>query len=167
MDPIYIILILFLGVVYAVFQDQRKKKDALNHFVLQAGRRLKVEKSSGLWTLMNSIFALVLAALGVHAAMVPESVGGTSLTAYLVVVFSMTVFFVVYIVVERKYQDLYCAGESFYHNGKTIRFSSIKLIEPKGFHSSRITCSTGDVLSVNRSKADLIEAHVKGLKYKK
>ena len=146
----------FFGVM---FRDQLKKKKALNDFIEHSGKHLIKVECSNAWFIQNIWIVLLCIAIAIYIYLNPGSVDKENVLWYVGTTLLLASVFAFYVISEKKYQDLYMNRDSFYHNGNSYRFTSVKSIVPSS-RTYKLTTQTGDTLNVNVVKAQAIQEQI-------
>ena len=157
---IYFVIATIAVMSVIIARDQKKKYDALKGFIERAGKNFEVIECSRNWLLQNAWVIGLCIVLAVYIGLVPSSVGGPSEAMYYIAATGlMAAVGLGYLLSEKTFQNLYVSRESFYHNGKTYRFTSVKSIDPDR-KAYKVHIMNGETLSVSRDKAMAIQAQI-------
>lgn len=166
MKAIYLVILGVVVFAAVIFRDQKKKSDALKEFEAHAGKSFRMEKCSRYWVLSNLWIFLFCIVVAAYIYFVPESVGPENVVLYIATILSIAVVFGAYVYSEKRFQNLYMNRDSFYHNGTSYRFSSVKSVE-QAKRTCKLTTYTGDTININQEKAIVIQNEIYNRKAKK
>ncbi len=157
---IYAAIAAIVVMAVIIARDQKKKYDALKGFIERAGKHFEVIECSQNWMLQNMWVIGLSVVLAVYIGLVPSSVGGpTEAMYYIAAAVLLGAVGLGYLLSEKTFQNLYVSRDSFYHSGKTYRFTSVKSIDPDR-KAYKVHIMNGETLSVSRDKAMAIQAQI-------
>ncbi|MBQ3272222.1 MAG: hypothetical protein IJI33_05225 [Solobacterium sp.] len=157
---IYLAIAAIIVMAVIIARDQKKKYDDLKGFIERSGKHFEVIECSQNWLLQNAWIIGLCVVLAVYIGLVPSSVGGPSEALYYILAAGlMGAVGLGYLLSEKTFQNLYVSRESFYHSGKSYRFTSVRDIVPDR-RAYKVHMMNGETLSVSRDKAMAIQAQV-------
>ena len=123
-----VVIVAFLS--WQLFKNKKALSEDLDRFYALSKNKVTVITVSQNWMLIQAVLLVALCGLITYVSQHPEQAGTLGSVGFMAVCAALMIVLIMNMMIMRKYQELYINKDGFHHNGKVIRFSSIRSVEP-------------------------------------
>lgn len=122
-------MLAFVG--YSIIRGKKEQQENLERFYQLSKNKVEIIPCSSRWLSTQVGILLLVIFLAVYVSQHPEQSGSADATGFLLVCVGLIAVLIMNMTLMKKYQDLYINKDGFMDDGKVVRFTSIKSVEPK------------------------------------
>lgn len=145
---------MLIFICYTIVKGKKEFQEKLDHFYMISKNKVEVIPCSSGWLSMQVGVLLLVVFLTIYVSQHPEQSGSEDATGFLLVCVGLLVVLIMNMTLMRKYQDLYINKDGFMDEGKVVRFTSIKSVDPSLMNCTVSTYSNQELkISAAKGKA--------------
>lgn len=116
--------------VYMIIKGKQEHQQKLERFYQISKNKVEVIPCSSGWMSLQAGVLLLVVFMTIYVSQHPEQSGSEDATGFLLICVGLLVVLILNMTMLRKYQELYVNKDGFLDDGKVIRFTSIKSVDP-------------------------------------
>ncbi len=143
--------VMLVFISYSIVKGKKEQQEKLDRFYMLSKNKVQVIPCSAGWFNMQAGILLLVVFLTIYVSQHPEQSGSADATGFLLVCAGLLVVLIMNMTLMKKYQDLYVNKDGFMDEGKVIRFTSVKSVEPS-LTSCTVSTYSNQELKISSTK---------------
>ena len=142
-------MLVFIG--YTIVTGKKQQQEKLDRFYMLSKNKVEVIPCSAGWLSMQVGVLLLVIFMTIYVSQHPEQSGSADATGFMIVCAGLLIILVLNMSLMKKYQELYVNKDGFMDDGKVIRYTSIKSIDPS-LTNCTVTTYSNQELKISSAK---------------